>query len=57
MDITIIALMICLCLASILVGMILQAIILHPYRKEFKRARQREAALQRYRRQLRDLNQ
>ncbi len=47
---------ICLCLAAFILGMITMALLLHPYRSELKRSRQREAAHQRYQRQLRDLD-
>lgn len=43
MGLTEIALIICLCLASLILGMVLQAIILHPHRAEAKRMRQRQA--------------
>jgi len=53
-----------MCLASAIIGMVLMAIILHPYRKEVKRAWQREmqaqqrkVARQQLQRQLRDLDQ
>jgi len=56
MDTTTVVLIICLCLASFVLGMIVMAIILHPYRRELKRARQREAARRHYQGQLRDLD-
>ncbi|MBA2391412.1 MAG: hypothetical protein H0V70_01550 [Ktedonobacteraceae bacterium] len=56
MDITSIALIVCLCLTSLILGMVLMAIILHPYRKELKRAKKSEAAWQQYQRQVRNLN-
>jgi peptidoglycan/LPS O-acetylase OafA/YrhL len=55
-DITEIALITCLCLTSLILGMILMAIILHPFRKELKRAKKSEAAWQQYQRQIRNLN-
>ncbi len=64
MDLTVVALIVCMCLASAIIGMVLMAIILHPYRKEVKRAWQREmqaqqrkVARQQLQRQLRDLDQ
>ncbi|HYU76414.1 MAG TPA: hypothetical protein VEL31_27395 [Ktedonobacteraceae bacterium] len=56
MDLTTLALIVCLCLASVILGMVLMAIILHPSRKELKRVRQREATRQQYQRRLRDLD-
>ncbi len=56
MDITTIALIVCLCLASLILGMVLMAIILHPFRKELKRAKKSEAAWQQYQKQIRNLN-
>jgi peptidoglycan/LPS O-acetylase OafA/YrhL len=56
MDITNVALVVCLCLTSLILGMILMAIILHPFRKELKRAKKSEAAWQRYQQQVRNLN-
>jgi hypothetical protein len=56
MDVTEIALITCLCLACFALGMIIMAIILHPYRKALKHAKKSEAAWQRYQRQVRDLN-
>ena len=56
MDTTTIVLIICLCLASFILGMIAMAILLHPYRKELKRAHRREAARRQLHSQLRDLD-
>ena len=56
MDITTVVLIICLCLASFVLGMIAMAILLHPYRKELKRAWQREAERRQLHQQLRDLD-
>ncbi len=56
MDLTTTTLIVSLCLASFVLGMVAMAIILHPYRRELKRARQREVARQHYQRQLRDLD-
>lgn len=56
MDITNITLVVCLCLTSLILGMIIMAIILHPYRKELKRAHQREAARRQLQNQLRSLD-
>ena len=56
MDITNVALVVCLCLTSLILGMILMAIILHPFRKELKRAKKSEAAWQHYQQQVRNLN-
>ncbi len=41
---------------SFILGMITMAIILHPYRKELKRAQQRETARRQLHNQLRDLD-
>jgi hypothetical protein len=56
MDITTTILIVCLCLASFVLGMIAMAIILHPYRKTLKLAQQREAARRQMHQQLRDLD-
>jgi peptidoglycan/LPS O-acetylase OafA/YrhL len=56
MSIAGIALIVCLCLTSMILGMVLMAIILHPYRKELKRAKKSEAAWQLYQQQVRNLN-
>ncbi len=63
MDLTVVALIVCMCLASLIIGMVLMAIILHPYRKEVKRAWQREMQAQQRKtarhqlqQQLRDLD-
>jgi hypothetical protein len=56
MDVVTGALVVSLCLASFVLGMIAMAIILHPYRKELKRAGQREAARRQLHSQLRDLD-
>ncbi|HYU76891.1 MAG TPA: hypothetical protein VEL31_29840 [Ktedonobacteraceae bacterium] len=56
MDTTTVVLIICLCLASFVLGMIAMAIILHPYRKELKRAHRRETARRQLHSQLRDLD-
>jgi hypothetical protein len=56
MSLTEIALIVCLCLASLILGMIIQAIILHPHRAEVKRTRKRLAAEQEYRQRMQRLN-
>jgi hypothetical protein len=56
MDITTAILIVCLCLASFVLGMVAMAIILHPYRKALKLAQQREATRRQMRQQLRDLD-
>ena len=56
MDMTTIVLIVCLCLASFVLGMIAMALLLHPYRRELKRVRQREAAHRQYQKQLRNLD-
>jgi uncharacterized protein (DUF2062 family) len=44
MDLTELVLIVCSCLASLILGMIIQAIILRPHRVELKRLRQRQVA-------------
>ena len=56
MDITNVALVVCLCLASLILGMVLMAIILHPFRKELNRAKKSKAAWQRYQHQIRNMD-
>jgi hypothetical protein len=56
MDITTTILIVCLCLSSFILGMMVMAIILHPYRKALKQAQQREAARRQMHQQLRDLD-
>ncbi len=56
MEMTTVVLIICLCLASFVLGMIAMAIILHPYRKELKRASRRETARRQLHNQLRELD-
>jgi hypothetical protein len=56
MDLTNITLVICLILAGFILGMIVMAILLHPYRGELKRMRQREAARRHHQNQLRSLD-
>ncbi len=56
MNLTTITLIVSLCLASFVLGMIVMALLLHPYRRELKRTHQRDAACQHYQRQLRDLD-
>jgi hypothetical protein len=55
MDITNAALVVSLILAGFILGMIAMAIILHPYRKELKHMRQREAARRHLQNQLHNL--
>jgi hypothetical protein len=56
MDIANAALVVSLILAGFILGMIVMAILLHPYRGELKRMRQREAARRHHQNQLRSLD-
>jgi hypothetical protein len=55
-DIMMVILITCLCLASFVLGMIAMAILLHPYRKEVQRAQLRDATRRQLRDQLRELD-
>ncbi len=56
MDLTTLTLIVSLCLASFVLGMIAMAILLHPYRKEFKRAQLRDVTRRQLHDQLRELD-